>query len=331
MSQQELDFTDFSNDFAEIYERCAANAPNYGVSKEDLQNALQKAALKYLAPSAETPPAHQQIRQFFSELQINDLFIALACAGGSERAWWDFDAQYRPYIERVARHLASADTDAEEVIDAVYVELYGTRIVDGARQSKFATYSGRGTLKGWLRIVVWHSLVDLHRTGHDEVSLDEMMESVGEGYTHSMLKTQQKGGEDEMLETITRERYRSVTVRSLEKAFQELADFEKLLLLYYHVEGLKMREIARLVETPESPLRGWFQRKSPQREKSPQTRVHESTVMRWLEKVYGKISKTFRRELSETHKISEKEIKICLELVLQDMSAKGFTHILNQK
>ena len=84
----------------------------------------------------------------------------------------------------------------EEVVDTVYVELYGTRVVDGERVSKFATYSGRGSLRGWLRTVIWHSLVDLHRASHDEVSLDEMTENVGEGHAHSNFAETDLGGED---------------------------------------------------------------------------------------------------------------------------------------
>ncbi|MBK7934438.1 MAG: hypothetical protein IPK01_13325 [Acidobacteria bacterium] len=54
-------------------------------------------------------------------------------------------------MERVARHLAKTDIDAQEVIDSVYVPNYtGTRVVDGERVSKFATYSGRGSLRGWV-------------------------------------------------------------------------------------------------------------------------------------------------------------------------------------
>ena len=171
--------------------------------------------------------------------------MALACANGNERAWWEFDQQHRAYLERVARHLASTEIDAQEVIDTVYVELYGTRVVDGERVSKFATYSGRGSLRGWLRTVIWHSLVDLHRASHDEVSLDEMTENVGEGMAHSNFAEMELGGEDEMIDQIAENRYRKATLASIENAFAALDDHEKLLLLYYHVENLKLREIAR--------------------------------------------------------------------------------------
>ena len=108
--------------------------------------------------------------------------------------------------------------------------------------------------------------MDLHRASHDEVSLDEMTENVGEGQAHANFAEPAPGGEDEMLEHIERDRYRKATVTALASAFSSLEDHEKLLLLYYHVENLKLREIARLIENEDSALRGWFQRKTATRE-----------------------------------------------------------------
>ncbi len=206
-------------------------------------------------------------------------------------------------------------------MDTVYVELYGTRVVDGERVSKFTTYSGRGSLRGWLRTVIWHSLVDLHRASHDEVSLDEMTENVGEGYTHASFAEVNLGGEDDMIDQIAKDRYRKATLEAIENAFANLDNHEKLLLLYYHVENLKLREIARLVENAESPLRGWFQRKSTNRETNPASRIHESTIMRWLEKSYAKVLNMFRIELQTIHNLGENEIEICMELATQDLAS----------
>jgi DNA-directed RNA polymerase specialized sigma24 family protein len=72
----------------------------------------------------------------------------------------------------VARHLASTGTDADEVIDSVYAELFGTKLVAGVRRSKFRSYTGRGTLRGWLRAVVSNAVVDLYRGRQDEVPLE---------------------------------------------------------------------------------------------------------------------------------------------------------------
>ena len=309
---------------SEIYLRCYEAAPNFGVTEQCLRESLQKTARRYLANAENEKIEFEELADFLHQIQCHDLFLAIACANGNERAWWEFDQQHRSYMERVARHLAKTEIDAQEVIDTVYVELYGTRVVDGARVSKFATYSGRGSIRGWLRTVIWHSLVDLHRASHDEVSLDEMTEAVGEGSAHSnFAENISLGGEDEMIEHLAKERYRKATLASLDTAFATLDNHEKLLLLYYHVENLKLREIARLVESESSPLRDWFQRKSASREKTPSSRIHESTIMRWLEKSYGKVLQIFRNELKTNHSLSNEEIEICMGLATQDLAGRN--------
>ena len=172
--QHEDFFPECESVMDEIYSRCKDNAPNYGISSRQLKDSLFRTVRRFVQNSLSEQPTAEEIREFLRQLQADDLFLALACSHGNERAWWEFDQQHRSYLERVARHLARTDIDAQEVVDSVYVELYGTRVVDGERVSKFATYSGRGSLRGWLRTVIWHSLVDLHRASHDEVSLDEM-------------------------------------------------------------------------------------------------------------------------------------------------------------
>lgn len=307
----------------DIFARCHENAPNYGLTAECLKTSLSKTVEKFILRNLSETPTVDEIKDFLLQIHAEDLFLALGCANGNERAWWEFDQQHRSYLERVARHLARTDVDAEEVVDTVYVELYGTRVVNGERVSKFATFSGRGSLRGWLRTVIWHSLVDLHRASHDEVSLDEMTENVGEGHAHSNFAEADLGGEDQMVDHISRQRYRKATVASIEKAFADLDPHEKLLLLYYHVEDMKLREIACLVEKPASELRNWFQRKSANREKDPASRVHESTIMRWLEKCYAKVLKLFRAELISTHNLTSSEIDICLELATQDLATSS--------
>lgn len=304
----------------EIFERCEENAPNFGVRAECFKASLLKTAQKYVVPPDSGPATEEELRNFFEQVQADDLFMALACANGNERAWWEFDQRHRAYLERVARHLAKTEVDAQEVIDSVYVELYGTRVVDGERVAKFSTYSGRGSLRAWLRTVIWHSLVDLHRAGHDEVSLDEMTENIGEGAAHAAFMQPAHGGEAEMVDKIARDRYRSATLEAIGNAFSTLEDHEKLILLYYHVENMKLREIARLVENETSPLRGWFQRKTETREKNPGSRIHESTVMRWLEKSYAKVLQLFRLELQNKHGLQEEEIEICFSIATEDLT-----------
>lgn len=306
----------------DLFARCVSNAPNIAVPEARFKASINKSLSRFLGASPDQPVTEEETEEFLELLQADDLFLALGCAEGNERAWWEFDHQYRAYVERLARQLAKTDVDAQDVVDCVYVELYGTKFVDGERVSKFATYSGRGSLRSWLRTVVWHTLVDLHRASHDEVSLDEIVENVGDGAAIPGFVTGERG--DRLAaEEVARNRYRAVTVRSIEAAFASLEPHEKLLLLYYHADQLKLREIARLIENENSPLRRCFQPKKRGRPDKPGARIHESTVMRWLERTYSKVLQVFRSELQLTHDLSKAEMDICLGLVNEDLADKS--------
>lgn len=296
----------------ESHAECVRAYPSFDVPFDEFRGVIGAAAAKYLVGVAQTatPPSADDLKRFIGELKILDLYLGLACMRGDEQAWWEFDRLHRSFIERWTRHLVRSDADADEVIDAVYVELFGTKVVDGVRQSKFRTYTGRGSLRGWLRAIILHAAVDLHRATKIEVSMDEWTES---GEEFPLRRVSSGETEDSMLTSVVRERYRSATVAALDQALATLDDHETLLLLYYHVEGLKLREIARIVEEPSSPIRRWFQRRSSRR-----SRVHESTVMRWLDKVYGKISERFHAELAGKHGLKPEEIEICRAIAAED-------------
>ena len=306
-------------DFHAVYVRCAEVYPEFCLPESDFKDALVRAVDKYLlgfSKRGETPSI-EEIRQFVGALQDADLYLALACERGNEPAWWQFDRQYRPFIERVARHLAGTSTDSDEVIESVYVDLFGTRIERDVRQSKFRTYTGRGSLRGWLRTIIWHTAVDLYRRKQDEVPLEELTRS-GDKRERQIPRGLRHGSEELMLANVLRERYQTLSGAALDESLATLDDHEMLLLLYYHVEGLKLREIARLVEQPASPIRRWFQQQSKSRRKSPSSRVHESTVKRWLEKVYLKVSDRFQAVLKNKHGLSAAEIEICQSIATED-------------
>ena len=309
-------------DLNALYLRCAEACPDFTVSAEEFRSAILRAIDKYLIGSAgqNRVPSSSEIRQFIGELQASDIYLSLACAGGDEHAWWQFDRLHRAFIERLANRLVRTGLDANEVIDSVYVELFGTKTVGDVRQSKFRSYTGRGTLRGWLRTIILHSAVDLHRSHQTEVPLEVGATTDDEARERQPLPVEVNRTEDLMLANVVRERYRAATVAALDQSLAALDDHETLLLLYYHVEGLKLREIARIVEQPKSPIRRWFQRQSRRQTQGKPARVYESTVMRWLEKVYRKISDGFRRELTNRHGLTEQEIDICLSIATEDLA-----------
>jgi len=309
-------------DFVALYARWGQAWPNFQVPAAELNRTLVAAVNKYLKGSGKTSvtPSPTEIRQFVEQLQGTDIYLSLGCALGDENAWWQFDHQHRAFIENVANQVVSSGIDANEVIESVYCELLGSKTESGVRQSKFRTYMGRGTLRGWLRTMIWHTAVDLHRARHHEVPLEELTPTGDEVREKPVYVADPDECEDMMLSKVMREKYSSATAEALDRSLAALDDHETLLLLYYHVEGLKLRQIARIVEQPRSAIRRWFQRQSRHAANTAHKRVHESTIMRWLEKVYRKVFHAFQRELSSKHGLSSAEIEICLELATKDLA-----------
>ena len=309
-------------ELARIYSNCVRTYPDFEVSLSDFSEAVIRAVDKYLIKFGvrDRISTAREISRFINDLQSLDLYLALACARGNEQAWWEFDRNYRRFIERVARHLVGTGVDADEAIDFVYAELFGTNTASGTRQSKFKTYSGRGTLRGWLRAVIWHAIVDLYRGRADEIPLDQCSELNDEPREMRIGAAPAHAAEDAMLETVVRERYRSATLAALDHSLAKLEPHETLLLMYYHIEGLKLREIARIIENPTSPMRRWFKRPaSENNSKKRSDRIHESTIMRWLEKAYRKVLQAFHAELQNRHGLKQPEIELCIAIAAEDL------------
>ncbi len=297
-----------------LFTRCLEKKPQYSVTYEQFRERVEKTIYKYLIADNKDLPSIEETKNFIQALFAEDLYLALACANGDEQAWWDFDKEYRVYLERLANSMTRIQSDAEEAICNLYNDLFGTSIQEGRRNSKFISYSGRGSLRAWLKTIIWHSIVDLHRASEDLISFEEIIEQLGEGYAHITIKKADTEVETKIVDRMTTEKYLKLALFAMDQAFNQLEDYEKLLLFYYYVENLKLREIARLVELPSSPLRNWVRRHSEKR-----TRIHESTIMRWLEKTYLKLLNLFQLELRRTENLKPSEIEACLNVIVNEL------------
>ena len=117
-----------------------------------------------------------EIRTFFLSLRVDELALARACAAGSNSAWEIFLTRFREKLYLSALRIAREDSAARELADTLYADLYGTNTRDGQRVSKLASYTGRGSLEGWLRTVLSQEYVNRYRRTKRLVSLDEESE-----------------------------------------------------------------------------------------------------------------------------------------------------------
>src|SRR4029077_19398264 len=117
-----------------------------------------------------------ELRTFFLGLRIDELALARACAAGDNTAWELFLTRFREKLYLSALRIVREDSAAHELADALYADLYGTTTREGRRVSKLASYTGRGSLEGWLRTVLAQEYVNRYRRTKRLVSLDEESE-----------------------------------------------------------------------------------------------------------------------------------------------------------
>jgi RNA polymerase sigma-70 factor (ECF subfamily) len=154
----------------EIYEK--SRGAQFGVTRDQFDGVLVEIARKYLPADA----AHHDLRELYASLRAEELALARACAAGHEHAWEVFLTRYREKLYDIAGYITKESSTARELADSIYAELYGTATRDGQRTSKLASYTGRGSLEGWLRTVMMQEHINRYRRQRRLVSLDEETE-----------------------------------------------------------------------------------------------------------------------------------------------------------
>lgn len=150
-----------------------AEAEAVGLRKDELATVLLTLGVKYnygLPPAARATPL--QIAAFWRSLQLPDLALAQACALGREAAWQQFVSRYRDAMIQAATAITSSAARGRELADSLYADLFGlTECGELRRVSPLSYYSGRGSLKGFLRATLAQRNVDHHRRTDRETPL----------------------------------------------------------------------------------------------------------------------------------------------------------------
>jgi RNA polymerase sigma-70 factor, ECF subfamily len=152
-----------------------AKGADSGLTCEELSTALYSVGAKFnYGLPATAHPDHSQRADFLRLLRLEDLALATGCALGREVAWQRFVHLFRAPLTQAAVAISGSGTLGHDLADSLYSELYGLREVEGQRRSPLASYSGRGSLLGWLRTTLAQRHVDHHRRTHRESPLDTL-------------------------------------------------------------------------------------------------------------------------------------------------------------
>ena len=153
----------------------AAEAEACGLSLGEFGSVLAGVGAKHnFGMPASTVAGSKEQEAFFLGLHLGELALAHGCARGKEAAWVRFLRLYRWGLTQAATAITGSASLGAELADSLYAELYGLREADGERRSPFASYSGRGSLQGWLRTTLVQRSRDHHRRTHRESPLEEI-------------------------------------------------------------------------------------------------------------------------------------------------------------
>ncbi len=229
-----------------LYERSGAVA--YGVTAEQFAAILDEIARKYLSQdSARSSLSHssqtsvEQKAEFCAGLRLEELALARACAAGNERAWQDFISRYQQKLHGMALHITRDAAHAAELADSLFADLYGLNARDGnrTRNSKLASYTGRGSLEGWLRTVMAQEFINRYRKQKRTVSLEEQTE---EGMQFAAAVPEPACPSNQRLEAAT------------DEALAELSSEDRFTLASYYLDERTLAEIARTLGLHESSV-----------------------------------------------------------------------------
>jgi RNA polymerase sigma-70 factor (ECF subfamily) len=265
----------------------------FGLARETFSAILCEVAAKYLPTGANQTEA----RTFLLTLRVEELALARACSAGSDPAWELFLTRYREKLYQSALRIAREDSAARDLADSLYAELYGTTMRGEQRISKLASFTGRGSLEGWLRTVLAQEFVNRYRRTRRLVSLDEENE---EGIQFGAPEAEPVPAADSRLESAT------------DAALAALASEDRLVLAAYYLDGRTLAEVARMLG------------------------VHESTISRRVDKLAKSLRKKIlagmvrqgmaRRQAEEALEVDVRDLRIDIRASLtQENPAAAFS------
>jgi len=263
----------------------------FGLSCQQFAGMLQEIAGKYL-PSQAAPP---EIHGFYANLRVQELVLARACAAGHEKAWEIFMGRYRQKLYEIAGYVTKDASAARELADSTYADLFGMTAREGERVSKLASYTGRGSLEGWLRTVIAQEHVNRYRRQRRLVSLEEETE---DGVQFATAEPEPVSNVDPRVEAAT------------DEALAGLAPEDRFILASYFLDDRTLAEIARSLDVHESTI----SRRVGKLTKSLRKQVLATLVKRGLS----------RRQATEAVEVDVRDLRLHVRDSLQDGASQAF-------
>lgn len=206
-------------------------------------------------------------RRFREKLHVDDLLLARACAAGVESAWEELWRRYQARLRRAALALTHEPTRARELADGLLAELFGMHTHNGERVCKLNSFTGIGSLEGWLCALLARSHVDAWRRERRLVGLETEAGLEAVSALHACLAPSPLAHPPQASTAP------GPVAAALETVLAQVDETARLILSLYFLDGKTLAEIGALLQ------------------------VHESTVSRRLERILARLRRQTGQEL----------------------------------
>jgi RNA polymerase sigma factor (sigma-70 family) len=285
---------------ADVLERCwhkAAAPREWNLSRAQFEAALAR-SVSHRFSGTTAQPEEKATRSYLETLHHADLALSCACSAGSEAAWEFFVAQFRQELYRAARAItgsaSTGDSDARELADSLYADLYGLRESEGRRRSLFDYFHGRSRLGTWLRAVLAQRHVDaIRRARKLEPLEDETGRERDEITVRAAASTISRTSASDPPDP-DRARYLSILQTALAAALAALEPRDRLRLAYYYADERTLAEIGCLLGE------------------------HEGTASRKLERTRRGLRERVDGALREGKQLSEAQVQLCYQYAREE-------------
>jgi RNA polymerase sigma-70 factor (ECF subfamily) len=231
---------------------------------------------------AENVPDKGNLDDCLSRTYCSDLYLACGCAEGLPAAIAIFDSKILGEVPPVLRRMGLSTDRIDEVLQVVRTKLL---IADEQRaRPAIASYAGRGSLVGWVRIAARRAAVSMARNKDEQHRGNEQ---------HNQLERIALPSDVEI--DYLKTRYQSEFKRAVEDALGSLDARQLNILRFHYVDGLSIDRIGVLLQ------------------------VHRATAARWIHAAADAVRTESRRLLRERLGLSAGEIDSLAGLVLSQL------------
>ena len=205
----------------------------------------------------------------------HDVYLAIACGAADPVAVAACDALCALEIELASARLRATTTQAEDVRSELRRLLFTS---DDGRVASIVSFTGRGDLRGFARVIAARTLARRMRLDRREVELDaEMIDALAPDVDPEVA--------------FLREQYRADVDAVFRAAIASLPDRSRAMLRYHLLDGWSIDEIGALYH------------------------VHRATAARWVTAARAELGTKIRAALAERLAISESQVDSIVALV----------------